>query len=260
MGAVPGSPSRDERMRPSFLLVHGACHGGWCWERVVACLEASGARAEAIDLPGHGAHSCAPDTVRLADSVAAIRQAVARLPEPPVLVGHSWGGFPVTMAAGEDPAAVAGLAYLAAYLPVERESFTQARSPEGSREREGAVEWRGDSRVIRPERARALLYHDVPEPWATRAIERLEPEPWGPQEEKVHLAGGAWRALPKLYLRTEDDRMIPPAWQDRMAGRGAPVTVHSLAGGHSPFLSRPGEIAAALLDRFGSRGGEGRSP
>ena len=37
-----------------FLLIHGACHGGWCWERIEPLLEAAGHRAEAPDLPGHG--------------------------------------------------------------------------------------------------------------------------------------------------------------------------------------------------------------
>lgn len=243
----------------SFLLVHGACHGAWCWERVIDCLRVSGARAEAIDLPGHGSRRRSAGEGKLADSVVAIREAVGRLPEPPVLVGHSWGGFPVTMAAAEDPAAVAGLAYVAAYVPVEGQSFAEARSPVVSREREGAIDRREEGLVIRPDRARALLFHDVPEPWATEAIRRLEPEPLGPQREKVHLAPGPWRELPKRYVRTEDDRMIPPAWQDRMAERAAPVTVVSLPAGHSPFLSRPAELARALLDgcwRPPARGGD----
>ena len=38
-----------------FLLVHGAFHGAWCWQKLVAELEKRGHRAKAIDLPGQGA-------------------------------------------------------------------------------------------------------------------------------------------------------------------------------------------------------------
>jgi pimeloyl-ACP methyl ester carboxylesterase len=188
--------------------------------------------------------------VKLQDSVTAIREEIARFAQPPVLVGHSWGGFPVTIAAAENPAAVAGMAYLAAYLPVDGESFREARSPEVSPEREGAVEIEGASLSLRRERAIPLLYHDVPEPWAKEATARLEPEWRGPQAEVVRLARTNWRELPKLYVRTEYDRMIPPGWQDRMAARAEPVSVESLRSGHSPFLSLPAELAAVLLRFF----------
>ena len=38
----------------TVVLVHGAWHGGWCWERIVDRLSAGGVRAVAVDLPGHG--------------------------------------------------------------------------------------------------------------------------------------------------------------------------------------------------------------
>ena len=38
-----------------FLLIHGSCHGAWCWDDLIPELEALGHTARAIDLPSHGA-------------------------------------------------------------------------------------------------------------------------------------------------------------------------------------------------------------
>jgi pimeloyl-ACP methyl ester carboxylesterase len=46
-------------MKPMFLLVHGAWHGGWCWEMIAPLLEAAGHKVVAPDLPGMG-HDRAP--------------------------------------------------------------------------------------------------------------------------------------------------------------------------------------------------------
>jgi len=94
----------------TVVLVHGAWHGAWCWERVVARLTAAGVPTIAIDLPGHGA-----DDGPLGDlhvDAARVRQALGTAAGPVVLVGHSYGGAVITEA-GDYPA-VSELVYLAA--------------------------------------------------------------------------------------------------------------------------------------------------
>jgi pimeloyl-ACP methyl ester carboxylesterase len=98
------------------LLVHGAWHGAWCWERMLAPLRALGYEPEAIDLPGHGS-STEPLTDLHGDSDA-VRVRLDAIGEPTLLVGHSYGGMVITDAGTHD--AVAGLAYVAAYLPDTR--------------------------------------------------------------------------------------------------------------------------------------------
>ncbi len=89
--------STDEHPVP-LLFVHGAWHAAWCWdEHFLDYFAAQGYRAVAVSLRGHGR---SPGRERLrwtriqeyADDVA---ETVARLPTPPVLVGHSMGGFVV---------------------------------------------------------------------------------------------------------------------------------------------------------------------
>ncbi|WP_366664756.1 alpha/beta fold hydrolase [Mesorhizobium sp.] len=77
-----------------FLLVHGAWHGAWCRERVVAALEERGQRAHAIDLPSHETDPTPAATVTLEDYVRAIGVALRARSGRSVLVSHSIGGIP----------------------------------------------------------------------------------------------------------------------------------------------------------------------
>lgn len=79
-----------------FVLVHGAWHGSWCWDEVSASLVDKGHEVEAIDLPGHDRPG---DTSRKWNTIGSYVDAVAKVvddcPEPPILVGHSMGGYTV---------------------------------------------------------------------------------------------------------------------------------------------------------------------
>ena len=89
-----------------FLLVHGSCHGAWCWRDVVPALEALGHEAVAIDLPSHG-----DDPTHYSEVTADMnRDAVlAACSGREIVVGHSMAGYPIAAAAEADPAAMARL-------------------------------------------------------------------------------------------------------------------------------------------------------
>src|SRR3974390_2057450 len=93
------------------VLVHGAWHGGWCWDRVVPGLRARGVRAMAPDMPGHGAD--AEPLTDLHGDAARIREVVEDIDDDVVLVGHSYGGA-VISEAGDHPA-VRQMVFVAAF-------------------------------------------------------------------------------------------------------------------------------------------------
>ncbi len=73
-----------------FLLIHGASHGAWCWEKVLPLLADKGHEAAAIDLPGHGQDGTPRETVTLSDYTGAV---LAALAPDTILVGHSFCGI-----------------------------------------------------------------------------------------------------------------------------------------------------------------------
>ena len=89
----------------NVVLVHGICHGAWCWDDTVRALTERGHQAVAVDLP----------LTSLTDDAAAVRKALDEAGGPVVLVGHSYGGLVISSAAaGRDD--IAHLVYVAAVM------------------------------------------------------------------------------------------------------------------------------------------------
>ena len=220
-----------------ILLIHGSCHGAWCWHAVIAELAALGHTARAIDLPGRGGSA-----TTLADQAQAI---LAALRGPTVLVAHSAGGYPMTAAAQTDPSQITALVYLCAYVPRVGQNLAQMRRAGPSQPLAPALRLLPDRSAFHfdPALCTDLFYHDCPDPQA--AIARLCPEPVAPQETALPDTARA-NALPRHYIRCTQDRAIPPDYQATMASSFAPANRHDLPASHSPFLSMPRRLAALI--------------
>ncbi|KAF3771672.1 putative inactive methylesterase 20 [Nymphaea thermarum] len=110
----------DEK-KQHFVLVHGSCHGAWCWFKLAPLLRKAGHEVSVFDLKASGIHPAMPDQVvsvadysqpllDLLDSIAA--------DERVVLVGHSFGGFSIALAADKFPAKVSVAVFLTALCPI----------------------------------------------------------------------------------------------------------------------------------------------
>jgi pimeloyl-ACP methyl ester carboxylesterase len=242
-----------------YVLVHGGFHGAWCWSRTIPELERLGHQAVAIDLPGHGKRRDERST--LADR----REAIVSVLQPgDVLVGHSGGGYDITLAADAAPQLVSHMVYLAAGLPLEGRTILEATGG-ATAQREGGEEGvtqlmtdeTGMRRFIRPdargrmevvdfEAVRDFFYHDCDDETAAWAYSQLTPAPVEFLVETVSL-GSFWKAdLPRSYIRCLQDRAKPHSLSLETIGRLGvdPLTIDT---SHSPFLSRPEELAALLV-------------
>jgi pimeloyl-ACP methyl ester carboxylesterase len=89
-----------------IVLVHGAWQGPWCWDGVADRLRQAGHEVHAVELPGHDKPGTAPRNWNTVGSyLKALDQTVSALTEPPVLVGHSMGGYLVQRYLESDDAA-----------------------------------------------------------------------------------------------------------------------------------------------------------
>jgi pimeloyl-ACP methyl ester carboxylesterase len=132
-----------------LLLIHGAGHGAWAWDRVLPELAALGLSARAIDLPGRGA-ACS-----LADQVAAV---LAEMRGPRLLVAHSAGGFVATAAALD--ARVRGVIYVCAYVPEVGRSLAEMRRGWPERPLDGHFHVDRTRGVFGFRDAGAVFFHD----------------------------------------------------------------------------------------------------
>jgi pimeloyl-ACP methyl ester carboxylesterase len=229
-----------------FLLIHGSCHGAWCWRDVLPLLQAAGHSARAIDLPGHGADRTPPGAVTLEGYARAIIDAAV---PGTVLVGHSMAGYPISRAADMAPGLFARLVYLCAYVPAEGQSLADMRRAWPDQPLLPAIRMSPDrqSFSFAPEMLEAKFYHDCPPGTLAFAQAHLTPQPVAPQETALHLGAG-FHAVEKHYIRCLDDRAIPPAYQARMCAAFPDARVGTLATSHSPFLAAPQALVARLID------------
>jgi pimeloyl-ACP methyl ester carboxylesterase len=236
-----------------FLLVHGSCHGAWCWRDVIPALAARGHGARAIDLPAHGDDPTPAAEASLDAYAAAIVAALAEAPGPAVLVGHSAGGISISMAAERAPHRIRRLVYLCAYALEDGESLAQVRRRATRQPLLPAIRRGPDGLTftVDPELAPGIFFHDCPPEAVGYALTRLCPEPIAPQETPLSLTDRS-RFLPRTYILCTDDHTIPPEEQRAMTADWPPGSVLHLASGHSPFLACP-EALADLLDAAADR-------
>jgi len=229
-----------------YLLVHGSGHGAWCWRDLLPRLAALGHDARALDLPGSGEDPTAPQQATLKSYGDAI---LASLTAPTILVGHSAGGFAITQAAETDPAQIARLVFLCAYVPRPGASLIDMRREAPEQPLSGALETSEDGHAYRFRDAAlaANLYADCPPGTLDYARAHLGWQPIRPQSDSIAFTGRSAH-VPRSFILCGNDRTIPPDHQRAMAA-GHGDDVHVIATGHSPFFAAP-DVLAALLDRL----------
>jgi pimeloyl-ACP methyl ester carboxylesterase len=219
----------------TFVLVHGAWHTSWVWAETQEALAALGHDSHTVDLP-----SCGVDPTRLgtlADDAAAIEGAVAAASGPTVVVAHSYGGVAATQA---DLAGAAGLVLVAAFVPEPGMSlvahFADVPPYADVRPDEGVV-------VFDAAMAGEVLYNDLDEAESVAATDRLVLH--SAQAVTTPVDRASWQEIPTAYVVCTEDHTVPVEIQRMFAARAQAVL--ELATSHSPMLSRPQDLAAALV-------------
>lgn len=236
-----------------FVLIHGGFHGAWCWSRTIPELERLGHEAIAIDMPGHGERR--NEDSNLSDRREAI---VSVLRSGDVVVGHSGGGYDVTIAVDAATDLVSHVIYLAAGLPREGRTIPEAMANQNAEDGpfdgdvNGILKYLrfsddGGMEISEFEGAREFFYHDCDEPTARWAFERLTSEKFGDTSAAPVSVPRFWEAdLPRSYILCMQDRS-KPRWLSDVVARRLGVEQLTIDGSHSPFLSRPQELAELLV-------------
>jgi pimeloyl-ACP methyl ester carboxylesterase len=238
--------------RPTIVLVHGAWADGSSWAAVTARLQHAGFTVDVPPVPLRG----------LASDARYLKDYLATLSGPVVLVGHSYGGMVITSAATGN-ADVRALVYVNAYLPQTGdtvEQLTAARpgselDPDTAisaipiRDADGNV---GDVDLyVRPAVFPALFAAGIP---AERsAVLAAVQRPLTLSALSEAFAGTpAWQTIPSWALIGTADRVLPPAEQLAMATR-AHAHVVTVDAPHLSMVSDPAAVAALISDAAGVR-------
>lgn len=240
-------PARPRAARSTFVLIHGAWHGGWCWERVARRLEAAGHRVVAPSLTGLADKAAALSrAVDLETHIADVAAALESIgPDAAILVGHSYGGLPVTGAADRAPRRVARLVYLDAVIVPDGGRWSDTHTPALIATWERAAAASGGVSVP-PVDARAFGVTDpLDRAWVNS---RLTPHPFATYHQRLRLRGGTVASTPKLNIVCRGPSALPASARPVPMAAGAGWTTRTLDAGHDAMVTAPEALARLLLE------------
>ncbi|GAA4029152.1 alpha/beta hydrolase [Streptomyces sp. NBC_01352] len=237
-------------MSETFVLVTGACHGGWAWRPVAAELRAAGHQVHTPTLAGLGADDD-PRGVTLTDCVNSLVDYVERAGLTDItLLGHSWGGFVLTGAAAKLEARIRRLVFWNAFVPNDGESLIDACPPHYGEMFLGVAAASGNDTVTFPfEVFQQAFMQDASEETQRLIHSLLVPQPLGTFTEKADTTAFAALDIPTAYILCTEDLALPGewAWADRFLPRLKNPLVIETPGSHEALFTRPAELADAFI-------------
>ncbi len=224
----------------TFVLVHGAWHGGWCWRRVADLLGAKGHKVFTPTLTGLGerTHLMSP-TIGLATHITDVANVVTweRLRNV-VLCGHSYGGVVISGVVERIAEAIEAMVFLDAFVPANGESMAGLTSPR-LRTLIEATAARGETQVA-PVSAEAFKVNEADRGWVDASC---TPHPLASLVETIALTGARERIAKKIYIRA---KAYPAAAFDAAHARlrmDPAWRVFDLPCGHDAMIDMPEEVA-----------------
>jgi pimeloyl-ACP methyl ester carboxylesterase len=198
--------------RRTFVLIHGAWHGGWCWREVADILQAKGHKVFTPTLTGladrsHLLSRTVDLDTHIADVVNLFRWEEI---EDAVLVGHSYGGWPISGAVEKIGGQVASIVYLDAFVPNNGDSGVRLAAPAFRKSLEDALAAGDVGRAPPPAEAFKIL-DPAKAAWVQS---RMTPQPTGVSVQPIALTGVSQSSLRCLSR----------------ASRGRPDVAHLRAG------------------------------
>lgn len=233
----------------TFVLIHGAWHGAWCWEKVTPLLEDQGYRVIAPDLPGMGEDRTPLAQVTLEGWARFVADTVTAQGEPVILVGHSRAGIVISQAAELVPDRIGVLVYLAAFLVPNGATLLQTMRRVPPRpESEGSLVFSPDAAIstIAPDAVERVFYNTTPAPLVARAARLVGPEPMMSFTTPLRVTEERFGLVPRIYIECAKDRAIAPTLQAMMVEETPCREVIRMESDHSPFYSAAVELADHL--------------
>jgi len=235
----------------TYVLVHGAWHGAWCWYRIVPRLTRAGHTVFAPDLPSLGRDRTPIAAVSLATWADSICGVIDAASEPVTLVGHSRGGIVISEVAERRPTKVAMLVYLTAFLLRDGESVPQvvqdAAYAASLLTANLVMAPDQTSMTIKESAVKDAFYGESPDEDVALAKMLLAPEATVPGATPVHLTEHGFGRVPRVYIECLRDRAIPLALQRKMYANLPCHKVFSIDTDHSPFFSAPDKLVEHLM-------------
>ena len=229
----------------TFVLVHGAWHGSWCWKRVRKMLQAEGHDVFTPTLTGVGerSHLTSPQVTldtHVADVVNLIRwEELADV----VLCGHSYGGCVITGAADRVPERIRALVYLDAFILENGESLHDVLPPVVAVGQAREAAEKGNGWQVPPISAEFFRVNTADRQWVDK---QCTPQALATFQQRLHLRNVFPPAKCTHILATGYEQSPFPPFHDTAKDKG--WKTRTIDCGHDVMLDKPAELAQMLRE------------
>lgn len=237
-------------MDKTFILIHGAWHGSWCWKKTADLLQNTGHKVHSIDLPGHYTNQVDFTKVNLNSYVQYVNDFIKNIEEKVTLVGHSMAGVIISQVAEDHSDKIDELIYVSAFIPDSTGSLIQEeqKAIKPSVALEVVIDEKNNKITItQSKKLRRLFYNMCSEEQSEEAISQLQDQPLQPFLDHVSLSDKKFGKVNKIYIECLQDNAIHIDDQRRMHQK-LNCRVISLDCDHSPFFSCPEKLVKILAD------------
>ena len=238
----------------TFVLVHGAWHGGWCWWKVEPLLRQSGGSVYAPSLTGMGERShlagyIDPAAINLDLHIKDVWELLeSEGLEEVILVGHAYAGMVITGVAEVCPQRLDHLVYVNGVVPRDGEAMVDqldaVRGPDFTARVRAAIDNREE--FLRP----PSTVEEIRRRWGitdpedqSRVLPRLRPQSVASFAQPVRLWSSEALEISRSFILSRESGFDPVAERVRQSDWG----LYQLDTGHDPMITKPREVAEILL-------------
>lgn len=245
--------NKDNKMKATFVLVHGSFHGNWCWNRLIPMLEREGHKVFAPNLPASGGDPAPIENADLASYATRVAGVIDGIAGPVILVGHSMGGIVTSQVSEQRPNRLLAAIYINGLLLRNDESLgsfldaNKALNVDDLVLKNMKVSADGQTATFPPEKAAEVFYNTCTAADADWAKSQLTPQRTKVYGDKLQLTPERYGKVKRFYVKGAKDHAVSPLYQDAMLKNTPCDQVFTLDGDHSPFLSAPDKLAEIIL-------------
>ena len=238
-----------KKQQIKILLVHGSGHDSSCWNLLIPYLIHYEYDVHVLNLSSHGSEFTNPWFVSMNTYANDVCNMTQRIGGPLILVGHSMGGFVISMAAEKNPGLFEHLIYLTAAVPDKKGSNAMSSMRDSEKMNlKGKIKFRPLQGICyySPNHAAQMFYNMCSQEIRAKAPQKLVKQPIRPLLAKLEWTQKNLGSVKKSYIECTNDNALNISFQRSMRQSMDFFKIVSLKSDHSPFLSMPEKLAEAM--------------
>ncbi|XWS33666.1 hypothetical protein CRYUN_Cryun22dG0102200 [Craigia yunnanensis] len=254
----------DNKKQKHFVLVHGLCHGAWCWYKLKPQLESAGHRVTVLDLAASGINMKAIEDVHtFHEYTRPLLAFLASLNERAILVGHSFGGMNLALAMDLFPQKISVGVFVTAFMPdtIHQPSYVMDKnSSVGSEDTRptdletvtiGSPEQPRTITIMGPKFLASHLYQLSPVEDLELAKTLVRPGSLFQQElsKAKNFSDVGYGSVTRVFVVCDEDKAINLEIQRWMIQNNPPKDVVEIKGAdHMAMFSKTKQLCHSLLE------------